>query len=78
MRHINITATRPIDNQILLKESKKFQNMGKTTSKKILVKASAAKPLGKPPPGDKTLGVYPEIRFYSIEYGENNEGGEEV
>ena len=52
--------------------------MGKTTSKKILVKASAAKPLGKPPPGDKTLGVYPEIRFYSIEYGENNEGGEEV
>ena len=42
--------------------------MGKTTSKKISVKASAAKTSGKPPPGDKTLGLDPEIHFYTLEY----------
>ena len=31
--------------------------MAKTISKKISVKASAAKPLGEPPPGDKPLGL---------------------
>ena len=33
--------------------------MGKATSKKSSNKASAAKPLGKPLPGDKTLGLDP-------------------
>ena len=36
--------------------------MGNTTSKKILVKASAAKPLT----GVKTLGIGPDILFYAI------------
>ena len=40
--------------------------MAKTISKKISVKASSAKPLGKPPTGDKTFGLDPEIRFYAI------------
>ena len=41
--------------------------MDNTTSKKISVKDSSAKPSGKPPPGDKTFGIEPEIRFYAIE-----------
>ena len=40
--------------------------MGKTTSKKISVKASVAKPLEKPPPEDKTLVLEPEICFDAI------------
>ena len=47
--------------------------MENTTSKKISVKASTAKPSGKPPPGDKTLGLDKDIRFYTIEYGDNIE-----
>ena len=43
--------------------------MVKTTSKKVSVKASAAKPLDKPPPRDKTMGIEPEIRFYELEDG---------
>ena len=49
--------------------------MENTISKKISVKASVANPSGKPPPGDKTLGVYPEIRFYAIEDGYDTEEG---
>ena len=56
-----------IDNQLVLKKSKNIRNMGKTTSKKISVKASTDKPLGNPPPGYKTLGIEPETRFYAIE-----------
>ena len=41
--------------------------MYKTIVKKISDKVSAAKPLGKPPPGDKTFGVEPTIHFYAIE-----------
>ena len=41
--------------------------MGKTTSKKGSVNASASNTLGKPPTGDKILGIDPEIRFYAIE-----------
>ena len=44
--------------------------MVKTISKKISVKASAAKPSGKPLPGNKTLGIEPDIRFYDIEDGD--------
>ena len=47
--------------------------MEKTFSKKISVKASAAKTLGKPPPGDKTLGLDLEIRFYALEDSNNTE-----
>ena len=48
----------------------------KTFSRKISIKASAAKILVKPPPGDKTLGFEPEICFYEIEGGDNTEKGE--
>ena len=47
--------------------------MTKTISKKSSVEDSAAKPLGKPLPGDKTLGIDPSIRFYSIEDGDDTE-----
>ena len=49
--------------------------MANTISKKSYVKASAAKTLGKLPPGDKNLGVDPEIRFYAIEEGDETEEG---
>ena len=50
--------------------------MVKTTRRKISVKASAAKSSGKPPPGDKTLGLEPEICFYKLEEGDDNAEGE--
>ena len=50
-----------------------FQNMGKTTSKKISVKSSTAKPSGKSLPGDKTLVIEPETRFYAIEVSDKTE-----
>ena len=34
--------------------------------------------MGKPPTGDKTLGIEPAICFYSIEDGDETEEGEEV
>ena len=48
----------------------------KTISKKSSVKYSAAKPLGKPLPGYKTLGLDPNTRFYSIEHVDETEEGE--
>ena len=50
--------------------------MGETTSKEISVNASVAKPLGKPPPGDKTLGIGTSIQFYSIKDGDGTKEGE--
>ena len=47
-------------------------------SKKISAKASAAKPLGKPSPGDKTFGIDTGILFYAIEDGDETEEGEET
>ena len=47
--------------------------MAKTTGKKISVMASADKPLGKTPPGDKNLGLETEIRFYAIEDSDETE-----
>ena len=47
--------------------------MEKTTSKKISVNYSAAKPSRNPPPRDKTLGLDPEIRLYAIEDGDETE-----
>ena len=38
------------------------------------IKASTDKPNSKPPPGDKTLGIEPVVRFYEIEDGDNTEG----
>ena len=67
MRHCNITATRPIDNQLVLDKDISLLNMENYISKKISVKASVAKPLVKPPPGDKSLGLGTAIRFYDIE-----------
>ena len=52
--------------------------MVKTISKKISVKASSSKPLGVPPPGDKTLGIEPATLFYSIEDGYDTKEGEEA
>ena len=40
------------------------------------VKASTAKPDNTPPPGDKTLGIEPDIRFYEIEDSDKTEEGE--
>ena len=45
---------------------------------KMQEKASTAKPLGKPPPGDKSLGLDPAIRFYLIENSDKSEEGEEA
>ena len=51
--------------------------MAKSVSKKISSKASAAKPSGKPPPGDKSFGLDPDIRFYDIEDKDETEKEEE-
>ena len=49
--------------------------MAKSISKKSSVKDSAAKPSGKPPPGDKTFGLETAIRLYAIEDGDEDEKG---
>ena len=51
--------------------------MEKTISKKNFIKASKSKPSGNPPPGDKTLSIEPDIRFYATEDGCDTEEGEE-
>ena len=78
MRHYNITATCQIDNQRVLDKYISFLNMQKYTSKKIYVKASADKPLGKPPLGDKIFGIEPAIRVYDVEYRYETEKVEEA
>ena len=77
MRHINITATRLIDNWLVLDKDISLLNMANSISKKISVKDSADNPSGKPPPRDKTSGIDPDIRFYDIEYRNETEKGEE-
>ena len=76
MRHSNITATRSIDNRLLLDKDIYLLNMEKSISKKISFKALAAKPFGKPPLGDKTCGHDTAIHFYDIEEGDKIEEGE--
>ena len=76
MCHSNIIATRLIENQLVLKKSKFPWNV-KNNGKKSYVKASACKPLVKPPPRDKTLGIEPEIRFYALEDCDDTEEVEE-
>ena len=51
--------------------------MASTISMKT-AKASTAKPNGKPPPVDKTLGIDPYTHFYEIEEFDNTEEGEEA
>ena len=51
--------------------------MVKTTSKKIYVKASAAKPTCKPPPGYTTSGIKPTTRLYAIEDCDKTKEAEE-
>ena len=72
MWHGNITATRLIENRLVLK-SKKNAKMEKTISKRNSVKASETKPSGKPPSGYKSLELEPEIRFYQLEDVDNTE-----
>ena len=52
--------------------------MARSISKKNTVKASIDKNLGKSPPGDKTIGIDPDIRFYEIEDVNNTGGVEEA
>ena len=75
MRYSNITATRPIDNQLVLEKDIYLLKMAQTISKKSSVKDSTAKPSGKPLPGDKTCGLETAIRFYEIEDGDETEKG---
>ena len=75
---MNITATRPIDNLLVLDKYISLLNMAKSISKKIYFKASSAKPLGKPPPGDKTCGIEPAIFFHDIQDGNETEKREEA
>ena len=49
--------------------------MAETISKKNSVKASAAKPSGKPQPRNKTFGIEPAIRLYAIEDIDETEKG---
>ena len=67
MRHGNITDNRLIDNRLVLDKDIYLLNMENPISKKRSVKASTAKPLGKPPPGDKTCGLETDICSYEIE-----------
>ena len=48
--------------------------MARTTSLKT-VKDSTAKPNNKAPPGDKTIGIDPDIRFYETEDGDKTKEG---
>ena len=52
--------------------------MAKTISKKLSLMASASKPSGKPPTGDKTLGLEKETCFQYIEDGDETEEAEEA
>ena len=52
--------------------------MSKIINRKISVKTSAYNPLGRPPPGNKTLGIEPVVLFHAIEDSENTEEEKEV
>ena len=47
-------------------------------SKKISIKSSEDNLLGKPPPGDKNLGIETVVRFHAIEDCDKTEEGEEA
>ena len=47
--------------------------MAKSISKRNSATASIANTLGKPVPGDKTLGLEPDILYYEIGDGDNTE-----
>ena len=66
MHHSNITAKVQFRITVF-----KMEN---TISQKKNMKASAANTIaGKPPPGDKTLGIEPAIRLYKIDDCDNTE-----
>ena len=67
-----------IDDRLVLDKDISLLTMAKTISNKISAKDSSVKPLGKPPPGDKTFGLEPDILFYAIEYLDETEKGEEA
>ena len=47
----------------------KKQKLARENSKRKAVNYSTDKPNSKPPPGDKSLGIDPDIRFYKTEDG---------
>ena len=51
--------------------------MERSISNRNTANSSTAKPLGKNPPGDKSLGIDTAIYFYEIEEYSNTEEGEE-
>ena len=56
----------------------KSPKTARTISKRNSEKASTSKPSGNPPPGDKSLEIEPDIRFYKIEYDDKAEEGEDT
>ena len=52
--------------------------MGNSISKRNPVKSLISKPLVKPLPGDKTLGLESAIRSYEIEDSDKTEEGEDT
>ena len=52
--------------------------MARSISKINSAKASTVKPLVKLPPGDKSLGLEPSIRFYEIEDSDHTEEGKDA
>ena len=68
MRRINVTATGPIENVLVLKKV----NMERTINLKTF-KFSTANINSKPLPGDKTLGIEPAIRFNEIKDSDKTE-----
>ena len=72
MEHSNITATRPIENALVLKDK---------TEKAVSLKpekSSTSKPNNKNTPCDNTLGLDPTICFYEIGDGDKTDEGEET
>ena len=49
--------------------------MAKIIRKRNSAMASTAKTLGRSPPGDKYIGLYPDTPFYLIEDGDKSEEG---
>ena len=54
-------------------ENFKNSKMARSISKRSSLKASTAKPLGKPLPGNKYLGIDSDLRFYEISDSDETE-----
>ena len=51
--------------------------MARSISKRNTVNAQTANTSGKPPPGDKSFEIEPDICFYALEDGDHTEEGED-